>query len=93
MRLSHTLICAATLLSAIGGPASAQYYRYPPGGRPPCAAVTPSPLGGAARGAAGGAVVGAIFGDAGRGAAIGAGVRGVGAMVRRGNARASGYCY
>ncbi len=72
MRLSHTLICAAVLLSAIGGPASAQYYRYPPGGRPPCAAVTPSPLGGAARGAAGGAVVGAIFGDAGRGAAIGA---------------------
>ncbi|MGE0258774.1 MAG: glycine zipper family protein [Alphaproteobacteria bacterium] len=63
------------------------------GSRPPCSAVTRSPLAGAARGAAGGAIIGAISGNAGRGAAIGAGVRGVGAMVRRGSARSSGYCY
>ena len=38
----------------------------------------PSALGGAARGAAGGAIIGAIAGDAGKGAAIGAATGGIG---------------
>ena len=63
------------------------------GSRPPCSAVTPSPFAGAARGAARGAIVGGIFGNAGRSAAIGAGVRGVSAMARRGSARSAGSCY
>jgi hypothetical protein len=75
----------------------AQYYPYgpPPGyysGAPPCRAVN-NPWGGAARGAAGGAIIGGIAGDAGRGAAIGAGVGLLGRAVRNSNARANGYCY
>jgi hypothetical protein len=51
----------------------AQYYPYGPppsyyGGRPPCSAVN-NPWGGAARGAAAGAIFGGIAGDAGKGAA------------------------
>lgn len=65
----------------------------PYGSRPPCSAVTPSPLAGAARGAARGAVIGGIFGNAGRSAAMGAGIRGVSAMAKRGSARAAGSCY
>lgn len=64
----------------------------PPGYRPPCDAVTPSPLHGAARGAAGGALIGAISGNAGRGAAIGAGVGGIAAAARRSTARSYGAC-
>jgi hypothetical protein len=69
--------------------------QYPPPGYspPPCEAVTPGPVRGAGRGAAGGAVLGAIGGNAGRGAAIGAAVGGVGGAIRRGSARAGGACY
>ena len=45
------------------------------------------------RGAAGGALIGAISGNAGRDAAIGAGVGGVAGAARRGSARRSGACY
>ncbi len=90
-------LSAATLsFIDISGVAHAQYYAPPPGynyGRPPCAAVTPGPLRGAGRGAAGGALVGAISGNAGRGAAIGATVGAVGGAARRGAARNSGACY
>jgi Glycine-zipper domain len=90
------LLSAATLtLITISTVAFAQYYYGPPPGygRPPCQAVTPGPLRGAGRGAAGGALIGAISGNAGRGAAIGAGIGAVGGAVRRGAARSSGYCY
>jgi hypothetical protein len=65
---------------------------YYGGGRPPCRAVN-NPWGGAARGAAGGAIIGGIAGNAGRGAAIGAGVGFLGRSIRNSNARANGYCY
>ena len=79
----------------------AQYYRPPPPGygypppgyRPPCQAVTPGPFQGAARGAAGGALIGAISGNAGRGAAIGAGFGALRNAVNRGSARSAGACY
>lgn len=65
--------------------AHAQSYGPPPGySRPPCQAVTPGPLQGAGRGAAGGALIGAISGNAGRGAAIGAGFGALRGAVRRG---------
>src|SRR5882757_10056162 len=73
--------------------ARAQYYGPPPGSRPPCQAVTPGPFQGGARGAAGGALIGAISGNAGRGAAIGAGFGGVRNAARRGSARSAGACY
>jgi hypothetical protein len=60
---------------------------------PPCQAVTPGPLQGAGRGAAGGALIGAISGNAGRGAAIGAGFGAVRSAARRGSARSAGACY
>jgi hypothetical protein len=66
----------------------------PPGfnrGCPPCSAVN-NPWGGAARGAAGGAIIGGIAGNAGRGAAIGAGVGLLGRSIRNSNARANGWC-
>jgi hypothetical protein len=67
---------------------------YPPSSsRPPCYAVTPGPLQGAGRGAAGGAMIGAISGNAGRGAAIGAGFGALRGAVRRGSARSAGACY
>jgi hypothetical protein len=67
---------------------------YPPAyGHPPCAAVTPGPLRGAGRGAAGGALIGAISGNAGRGAAIGATVGGVAGAARTATARAYTGCY
>ena len=86
---------AATLMFiSISLVAHAQsYYGPPPGYRPPCAAVTPGPLQGAGRGAAGGALIGAISGNAGRGAAIGAGFGALRGAVRRGSARNAGYCY
>src|SRR5882724_98080 len=88
---------AVWMLAAVPVSAANQYTQYyppPPGyGRPPCYAVTPGPLNGAARGAAGGALIGAISGNAGRGAAIGAGVGGVSSAIRRGSARSSGACY
>lgn len=105
MRRGAMIIAGGCLaLAALGsgaraeGVALAQYYGpgYPPpryGSPPPCAAVTPSPLRGAAGGAARGALVGAIFGNAGRGAAIGTGIGGIGAASRRGAARAYGACY
>ena len=94
-RLRILLLCATTL-TFINIPvvAYAQYYQPPPGySRPPCYAVTPGPLQGAGRGAAGGALIGAISGNAGRGAAIGAGVGAIGGAVRRGGARNAGACY
>jgi Glycine-zipper domain len=73
---------ASWILAAIPGSAASQYAQYypPPSyyGRPPDQAVTPGPLRGAARSAAGGALFGAIGGNAGRGSAIGAGVGAVG---------------
>jgi OmpA family protein len=106
LRLSVLLLAAATLTGvniAAGTPAVAdtlyaQYYppgygSPPPGYRPPCSAVTSGPLRGAGRGAAGGALIGAISGNAGRGAAIGAGVGAIGGAVRRGSARSAGACY
>jgi hypothetical protein len=74
----------------------AQYYPPSPSygnPRPPCEAVTPGPLQGAGRGAAGGALIGAISGNAGRGAAIGAGFGALRGAVRRGSARSAGVCY
>jgi hypothetical protein len=96
---SLTGINIAAGTSAIADTRYAQYYppphyHYPPPGyRPPCYAVTPGPLQGAGRGAAGGALIGAISGNAGRGAAIGASVGAVGGAVRRGTARNAGACY
>jgi hypothetical protein len=94
-----TSINIAAQASAIAGTRYAQYYpppHYgypPPNYRPPCYAVTPGPFQGAARGAAGGALLGAIGGNAGRGAAIGAGVGAIGGAIRRGTARNAGACY
>ena len=95
---SLTGIDAAAEKSAFADALYAQYYPphygYPsPGYRPPCYAVTPGPLQGAGRGAAGGALIGAISGNAGRGAAIGAGVGAIGGAIRRGTARNAGACY
>jgi hypothetical protein len=95
---SLTGIDAAAEKSAFADALYAQYYppHYgypPPGYRPPCYAVTPGPLQGAGRGAAGGALIGAISGNAGRGAAIGAGVGATGGAIRRGTARNAGACY
>jgi hypothetical protein len=106
LRLS-VLFLAAVMLTGVtfgtGQPASAgslyaQYYPpgygYPtPSSRPPCDAVTPGPLQGAGRDAAGGALIGAISGNAGRGAAIGAGFGALRGAVRRGSARSAGACY
>jgi hypothetical protein len=94
----RTLLLSAATLTFINIPviANAQYYAPPPGygySRPPCQAVTPGPLQGAGRGAAGGALIGAISGNAGRGAAIGAGFGAVRGAVRRGSARSAGACY
>jgi hypothetical protein len=71
------------------------YYAPAPGHPPPCTAVNPGrgAVGSAARGAATGAVFGAIGGNAGRGAAIGATVGGVAGAARRGAQRQMGYCY
>ena len=81
-------------------PVNAQGYPPPgyapaPGYPPPCTAVNPGrgAVGSAARGAATGAVFGAIGGNAGRGAAIGATVGGVAGAARRGAQRQMGYCY
>ena len=107
LRFSVLFLAAAALTSiniaagrsAIADTRYAQYYApprhgYPPPGyRPPCNAVTPGPLQGAGRGAAGGALIGAISGNAGRGAAIGASVGAIGGAVRRGTARNAGACY
>ncbi|HEX3416502.1 MAG TPA: glycine zipper family protein [Stellaceae bacterium] len=106
LRLSVFFLAAATLASiniaggtsAVADTQYAQYYqpgyRYsPPGYRPPCNAVTPGPLQGAGRGAAGGALIGAISGNAGRGAAIGAGFGALRSAVRQGSARSTGACY
>jgi Glycine-zipper domain len=105
-RLSVLFLAAATLTginiaaekSASAYTLYAQYYppsySYPPPGyRPPCNAVTPGPLQGAGRGAAGGALIGAISGNAGRGAAIGAGFGALRSAVRQGSARSAGACY
>src|SRR5712672_3171269 len=72
-RLSVLFLAAAALTginiaaeeSASAYTLYAQYYppgysSPPPGYRPPCNAVTPGPLQGAGRGAAGGALIGAI---------------------------------
>jgi hypothetical protein len=87
-RLRILLLSAATLsfinISVVA------YAQYSP---PPCQAVTPGPFQGAGRGAAGGALIGAISGNAGRGAAIGAGFGAVRSVVRRGSARSAGACY
>ena len=106
LRLSVLLLAAVMLTdvtiaagqSGFAGSLYAQY--YPPGygyaplsSRPPCEAVTPGPLQGAGRGAAGGALIGAISGNAGRGAAIGAGFGALRGAVRRGSARSAGACY
>lgn len=99
LRFSFLFLAAtAAATSAVADTLYAQYYppgyRYPPPGyRPPCYAVTPGPLQGAGRGAVGGALIGAISGNAGRGAAIGAGVGAIGGAVRRGTARNAGACY
>ena len=97
MRLPILLLSAATLTFInISEVAHAQYYAPPPNygySRPPCQAVTPGPLQGAGRGAAGGALIGAISGNAGRGAAIGAGFGALRSAVRRGSARSAGACY
>jgi hypothetical protein len=74
-----------------------RYNAYPPPGyypapRPPCN-VAGGAFVGAGRGAAGGAVIGAIAGNAGRGAAIGAGVGLFAGAARRAAARDYGYCY
>ena len=95
-------ILAATLISIGSGiaPAYAQAYQhgyYPPAPAypPPCSAVNPrgGAVGTAARGAAAGAVFGAIGGNAGRGAAAGAAVGGIAGAARRGSQRSTGYCY
>ena len=106
LRLSVLFLAAVMLTevtiaagqSGFAGSLYAQY--YPPGygyaplsSRPPCEAVTPGPLQGAGRGAAGGALIGAISGNAGRGAAIGAGFGALRGAVRRGSARSAGACY
>jgi len=96
--LRSIVVLGAACWMIASGPAwsSTQYAQWggpPPGPPPPCNAVTPSPLGGAARGAAAGAVFGGIAGNAGRGAAIGAAVGGVGRAAQRGSARASGACF
>jgi Glycine-zipper domain len=107
VRLSVFFLAAATLTSfniaagtsAIAETRYAQYYPQqhygypPPGYRPPCNAVTPGPFQGAGRGAAGGALIGAISGNAGRGAAIGAGFGALRSAVRQGSARNAGACY
>ena len=106
LRLSALFLVAATLTginvaaekSAYAHTLYAQYYPpgygHPsPGYRPPCNAVTPGPLQGAGRGAAGGALIGAISGNAGRGAAIGAGFGALRSAVRQGSARSAGACY
>jgi len=89
--------CAMTCATAIPRPAPfsiRQYYPPPPGYGPP---RVPSGNAGATprsrEGAAGGAIFGAIGGNAGRGAAISAGVGAIGGAIRRGTARSSGYCY
>jgi Glycine-zipper domain len=101
-RLTVMLGVAVLIVATASGVAVAQYgHYYPPGYQPapqyysppPCNAVTPGPFGGAARGAAGGALFGAIAGNAGRGAAIGAAVGGIAGAARRGAARSSGQCY
>jgi Glycine-zipper domain len=101
-RLIVLLGVAFGIVGAVSSAADAQYAQYyPPGYRPPpqsyspppCYAVTPGPFGGAARGAAGGALFGAIAGNAGRGAAIGAAIGGISGAARRGAARSSGACY
>jgi hypothetical protein len=74
-------------LAQWGGPPPPGFNR----GCPPCSAVN-NPWGGAARGAAGGAIIGGIAGNAGRGAAIGAGVGLLGRSIRNSNARANGWC-
>jgi len=105
LRLSALFLVAATATaigisagtSAVADSRYAQYYP-PPGygcpssSRPPCQAVTPGPFQ-AARGAAGGAFIGAISGNAGRGAAIGAGFGALRNAVGRGSARSAGACY
>jgi hypothetical protein len=100
--MRRLLVLGSVILAVVLAPraADAQYGYYGPPrgyyggyGPPPCQAVTPSPLYGAARGAAGGAVIGAIAGNAGRGAAIGAGIGGVAGIARRSSARSSGACY
>ena len=106
LRLSALLLAAAAAAgigiaagtSAVADSRYAQYYPppgygYPPSSRPPCQAVTPGPFQGAARGAAGGALIGAISGNAGRGAAIGAGFGALRNAVGRGSARSAGACY
>ena len=101
LRLSVLFLAAATLIgigaatekSAFADTLYAQYNQPPPGYRPPCNAVTPGPLQGAGRGAAGGALIGAISGNAGRGAAIGAGFGALRSAVRQGSARSAGACY
>jgi hypothetical protein len=100
LRLSVRFLAAVMLTGitfgtgqpAFAGSLYAQYYPPgygypPPSSRPPCYAVTPGPLQGAGRGAAGGALIGAISGNAGRGAAIGAGFGALRGAVRRGSAR------
>jgi hypothetical protein len=98
MQRPRILLFSAAILTFINLSvgAYAQYYGPPPSygySRPPCQAVTPDPLQGAGRGAAGGALIGAISGNAGRGAAIGAGFGALRGAVRRGSARSAGVCY
>ena len=87
VRFMISCCTAAWILAVISTSAAPQYAQYypPPSyyGLPPCQAVPPGPLRGAARGAAGGALFGTIGGNAGRGAAIGAGVGAVGGAIRR----------
>jgi hypothetical protein len=97
LRFRILLLAVATLTVVnISVIAHAQYYPPPPSygySPPPCQAVTPGPLQVAGRGAAGGALIGAISGNAGRGAAIGAGFGALRGAVRRGSARSAGVCY
>src|SRR5882724_10185186 len=97
LQLRIFLFSAATLAFInISTGTYAQYYGPPPSYcyfRPLCQAVTSGPLQGAGRGAAGGALIGAISGNAGRGAAIGAGFGALRGAVRRGSARSAGVCY
>jgi hypothetical protein len=95
-------VLAATLISISSmAPACAQAYPppgyYPPAPAypPPCSAVNQGggAVGTAARGAAAGAIFGAIGGNAGRGAAAGAAVGGIAGAARRGSQRSTGYCY
>ena len=95
------LIAALIGIGSSVAPVHAQ--GYPPPGYaapaptypPPCSAVNPrgGAVGTAARGAATGAVFGAIGGNAGRGAAVGAAVGGIAGAARRGSQRSTGYCY